>query len=132
MIAPTRPRNVVENFLVHLAGRGRLSTAYWGFGVGGTLLISVVAVLVAFFLLPSALREHQGALDSPKFMAFVAATYWILIAYYVLVTVLIWRNAYNVVNRIWGHLARLIVVIAIVFMIGSLLGVTSFYYPTPF
>lgn len=107
---------------MHLAGRGKLSSAYWGFGVGGTLLIFLASVLVALFLLPSALREHQGALESPGFVTFLAATYWILAVYHVLVAVMVWRNAYNVANRFWGHLARLVVVAGLALLIGALLS----------
>jgi hypothetical protein len=122
VVQPDKRRNVVESLMAHLAGQGRLSSAYWGFGVGGTLLISFSAVLIAFFLLPSALRKHHGALESPEFVTFLAVTYWILAAYHLLVAVLVWRNAYNVMNRLWGHFARLIVAVSLVLLVGALLS----------
>lgn len=72
--------------------------------------------------MPSALREHQSVLDAPHFVAFLEATYWVVMAYEVLAAVMIWRNAYNVANRIWGHLARLIVVLGLILLIGGQLN----------
>ena len=103
-------RNPVEIFRVYWAGKGRLSGAYWKYGVAGTLGLYVFAMLGSLMLIPAALKGHQSVLDSPIFRAYLWVVYLLLLVYQFVVWILIWRNAGNVRNPIWGHVAKLAVV----------------------
>ncbi|HEY7672608.1 MAG TPA: hypothetical protein VIC71_10355 [Gammaproteobacteria bacterium] len=94
----------------HLAGKGRLSRAYWGYGAVGTAILMVVVVIGAFFLLPFVVDEAD-ILSSPVILGYAIGAYLVLVAYQVFVGVLIWRNAMNVDNPTWGHVARVSVVL---------------------
>ena len=103
-------RNPIEIFRVYWAGKGRLSGAYWKYGVAGTLGLYVFAMLGSLMLIPAALKGHESALESPIFRAYLLVVYLLLLAYQVVVWVLIWRNAGNVQNPVWGHVAKVAVV----------------------
>ena len=103
-------RNPVEIFRVYWAGKGRLSGAYWKYGVAGTLGIYVFAMLGSLMLMPAALKDHHSVLESPIFRGYLLVVYSLLLAYQIVVWVLIWRNAGNVQNPIWGNIAKLAVV----------------------
>jgi hypothetical protein len=110
MVELAEARNPVEIFRVYWAGRGRLSGAYWKYGVAGTVGIYVFALLGSLMLLPVALKGHESVLESPIFRVYLLAVYVLLLAYQVIVWVLIWRNARNVQNPFWGHVAKVAVV----------------------
>lgn len=113
-----RARNPLETFRIYWAGKGRLSGAYWKYGVAGTLGLYVFAMLGSLMLLPAALKNHDSVLDSPVFRAYLLTVYLLLLAYQAIVYVLIWRNARNVRNQIWGHVAKLAVVVgALLFLV---------------
>ena len=113
-----RARNPLETFRIYWAGKGRLSGAYWKYGVAGTLGLHVFAMLGSLMLLPAALKNHDSVLDSPVFRAYLLTVYLLLLAYQAIVYVLIWRNARNVRNQIWGHVAKLAVVVgALLFLV---------------
>src|SRR5262245_47626244 len=103
-------RNPVQIFRVYWAGKGRLSGAYWKYGVAGTLGLYVFGMLGSLMLFPVALRGHQTVLESPVFRAYLLALYLLLLAYQIVVWVLIWKNAQNVQNPVWGHAAKVVVV----------------------
>jgi cellulose synthase/poly-beta-1,6-N-acetylglucosamine synthase-like glycosyltransferase len=103
-------RNPVEIFRVYWAGKGRLSGAYWKYGVAGTLGLYVFAMLGSLMLFPAALKGHESVLESPIFRAYLLVVYLLLLAYQVVVWALIWRNARNVQNPVWGHVAKVAVV----------------------
>lgn len=113
-----RARNPLETFRIYWSGKGRLSGAYWKYGVAGTLGLYVFAMLGSLMLLPAALKNHDSVLDSPVFRAYLLTVYFLLLAYQAIVYVLIWRNARNVRNQIWGHVAKLAVVVgALLFLV---------------
>jgi hypothetical protein len=114
-------RNPIDTFRLYWAGKGRLSGAYWKYGVAGTLGIYFFAMIGSLMLLPVALREHQSVLESPIFQAYLLAVY-MLLAYQVVVWALIWRNARNVKNPIWGHLAKVAVVGSTVLLLVHAVG----------
>lgn len=97
---------------MYWAGKGRLSGAYWKYGVAGTLAIQAVSLIFGLLLLPTALRGHDSVLQSGFFRAYIFVTFLVLISYQIVVWILIWRNAENVENAIWGHLAKLAVIAA--------------------
>lgn len=99
-------------FMAHLAGRGRLSTAYWGFGIGGSVLFAVVLVLASLVLMTRSVSEEGATIENPALQSFLSGAIWFFLAYQVLVAVLIWRNAFNVSSPVWGWLARGIVLAA--------------------
>ncbi|MFA6902214.1 MAG: hypothetical protein WC236_03930 [Gallionellaceae bacterium] len=101
-----KPENGLDVFRLLLAGKGRLSTAYWGFGVKGTIFIYIFALLGSLLLLPMALKDHRSVLESPIFATYFMVVYLILIAYQILVWVLIWRNAKNTDTIFWGYSAK--------------------------
>jgi hypothetical protein len=103
--SPTR-RSLIRAFIAHFAGQGQLSTAYWGFGVGGSVLFAVVLILASLVLMTRSISEEGATIDNPALQSFLSGAVWIFLAYQVLVAVLIWRNAFNVGNRMWGWVAR--------------------------
>lgn len=107
---PPQLRNPVETFRLYWAGRGRLAGAYWKYGFAGSLGIYVFAMLGSLMLFPIALKGHQSVMESPIFRGYLVAVYLLVLAYQGVVWVLIWRNAKNVGNPIWGHIAKVVVV----------------------
>ena len=103
-------RNPIEIFRCYWAGKGRLSGAYWKYGVAGTLGLYVLALFGSLLLLPSALQGNESVLQSGAFRAYLFAVFLLLFAYHVVVVILIWKNAKNVQNPIWGHIAKAAVV----------------------
>ena len=95
----------------HWAGEGRLSRAYWGYGGVGTVILLFFAIIGSFMILPSALEEDPSLLGSAVFRDYLIGVYVVLNVYQVFVGILVWRNAGNVENPIWSHVARLVVVL---------------------
>jgi len=102
--------NPIQIFRIYWAGKGRLSGAFWGYGFAGTLSICAFSIIFGLLLLPVALRGHQSVLESGVFRTYVLVISLALIAYHIVVWILIWRNAANVENQIWGLVAKLAVI----------------------
>ena len=98
--------NPFKEFQLHLSGSGRLKSAYWRYGVVWTLILWFFLLLFSLMLLPAALRDHDSVLESPLFRGYLSGVYVFLAIYQVLVWVMVWRNARNVDQPLWGHLAK--------------------------
>jgi hypothetical protein len=103
--------------LTLLSGRGRLSTAYWGFGVGGGVVFAVVVAIIGLVLMTRSVSHEGATVENPALQYFLSSAWWLFLAYQLFVAILVWKNAFNVGNPIWGWLARGIVIAA-----GGLLG----------
>lgn len=114
--APAK-RTSVRVVLALASGRGRLSTAYWGFGVGGSVLFAVVVAITGLVLMTRAVSHEGTTVENLALQYFLSFAWWAFLAYQLFVAILIWRNAFNVRNPMWGWLAR-----GIVIAIGGLLG----------
>jgi hypothetical protein len=100
-----------DDLRAHLSGKGRLSRAYWWYGAVGTAILLLLVLIGAIFLVPFALDANTDILASPVIFGYVIGAYVVLTAYQVFVGVLIWRNSMNVDNPVWGHVARVMVVL---------------------
>lgn len=115
-------RNAIETFRLYWSGRGRLSGAYWKYGVAGTFGLYAFAMFGSLLLVPAALKGHQSVLESPIFRAYLLFVYLLLFAYQIVVWGLIWRNAANVSDPRWGHLAKLVVVASAFLLLARAFG----------
>jgi peptidoglycan/LPS O-acetylase OafA/YrhL len=108
-----------------LSGRGRLSVAYWGYGVGGSLAFAVLVVIISLALMGGGSSTSLETAGNSRLAVFLGASSWAFLAYQVFVAILVWRNAFNVENPIWGWLARgLVVSAAIILGFRMLMSVT--------
>jgi hypothetical protein len=117
MDSPSEPQNGLDAFRLYWAGKGKLSTAYWGFGVVGSSVVFLLMALGGFFFVPTALREHDSVFASPLFNAYLLATNLLLLTYQIVVWILIWRNAPNSSNAAWGNLAKAVVALGVVYLV---------------
>ena len=101
-----RPKNGIDAFKLYWAGKGKLTVAYWGYGVVGTLVIYFLAMTISLLLIPFAYKEGSSILESSIFINYLLGAYIFLVVYQVLVWVLVWRNAKNVTKKFWGHIAK--------------------------
>ena len=113
---------MIDDLRKHWAGKGRLSRAYWGYGGVGTLVLFFLAIIGAFMILPSALEESVSLLDSAVFRDYLMGANVVLSAYQVFVGILVWRNAGNVENPIWSHVARLVVVLGAIGLVYQIVS----------
>jgi hypothetical protein len=118
-----------DDLRAHLSGKGRLSRAYWWYGAVGTAILLFLVLVGVFFLVPFALDASTDILASPVILGYVIGAYLVLTAYQVFVGVLIWRNAMNVDNPMWGHVARVVVVLGALGLIYEI--VREVYLVTP-
>jgi hypothetical protein len=111
--------NLIDDIREHWAGKGTLSRAYWGYGVVGTLILYVLAILLALGLVPFALEDGDvaGLLGSPLIQAYLVGVSVVVGAYHLFAAVIIWRNSNNVRNRTWGDVARVIVVLGVLALV---------------
>jgi len=116
-----KPNNGFEAFRLYWQGKGKLSTAYWGFGVVGSFVISLLAMFGILFIVPSALRNGGSVWESTAFRVYLAVVYLILLGYQIVVWILIWRNAHNTSKPIWSQLAKMVVAFsAVLFLYQAL------------
>ena len=108
--------NKVENFLLsYWNGKQKLWKAFWIMGF-------VFQILFFYFLLFLLyLGLLIGLTWSIKIIIFLMSniyTIWILVS--------IWNCAYNVKNKIWGNLSRVIVVLNVILLFLVYTGILSF------
>ena len=108
--------NKVENFLLsYWNGKQKLWKAFWVMGF-------VFQILFFYFLLFLLyLGSLIGLTWSIKIIVFLISniyTIWILVS--------IWNCAYNVKNKIWSNLSRVIVVLNVVLLFLVYTGLLSF------
>ena len=108
--------NKVENFLLsYWNGKQKLWKAFWVMGF-------VFQILFFYFLLFLLyLGSLIGLTWSIKIIIFLISniyTIWILVS--------IWNCAYNVKNKIWGNLSRVIVVLNVILLFLVYTGILSF------
>ena len=108
--------NIVENFLLsYWNGKQKLWKAFWIMGF-------VFQILFFYFLLFLLyLGLLIGLTWSIKIIIFLMSniyTIWILVS--------IWNCAYNVKNKIWGNLSRVIVVLNVILLFLVYTGILSF------
>ena len=108
--------NKVESFLLsYWNGKQKLWKAFWIMGF-------VFQILIFYFLLFLLyIGLHIGLTWSIKITTFLISniyTIWILVS--------IWNCAYNVKNKIWGNLSRVIVVLNVVLLFLVYTGILSF------
>ena len=110
--------NKVESLLLsYWNGKQKLWKAFWIMGF-------VFQILIFYFLLFLLyIGLHIGLTWSIKITTFLISniyTIWILVS--------IWNCAYNVKNKIWGNLSRIIVVLNVILLFLIYTGVLSFDY----
>jgi len=110
--------NKVESFLLsYWNGERKLWKAFWIMGF-------VFQILFFYFLLfLSYIGFLFGLTWSIKVIIFLISniyTIWILVS--------IWNCAYNVKNKIWGDLSRVIVVLNVILIFLIYTGIISFDY----
>ena len=119
MAEPVESRgNLIDDIRRHWAGKGTLRRAYWGYGVVGSLILYVLALIPVFMVIPSVLETGDlSPLESPLFETYLAVVSLVLAAYQVFASVVIWRNSSNVQNRVWGEIAKIVVIIGLVVLV---------------
>lgn len=89
----------------------RLAIVFWLYFVGGLFLVS----LALYFIVIAGIAVPSGA-SAPLF---ISATL-IAIGYYIWSVVAVWKSAENVNWKPWGYLARLAVLVPVIFEIYAL------------
>ncbi|EDN67189.1 conserved hypothetical protein [Beggiatoa sp. PS] len=106
----------------HWKGDARLVSAFWGFGIIGTPILSILIPL-SFGLFINSLLDLFGINVSASFaLPEVGLVFLILGIYSVFVVVSIWRCAWNTNNKMWGYLARFFVIIKVILLSWIILG----------
>ena len=98
-------------------GKQKLWKAFWLIG------FVLQFVLIIFFGIFNLIGIALGLTWSIKFIIFL-----INIIYTIWVLVSIWNCAYNVKNKIWGDLSRVIVVLHVILLFLTFTGIISFDY----
>ena len=98
-------------------GKQKLWKAFWLVG------FVLQFVLIIFFGIFNLIGIALGLTWSIKFIIFL-----INIIYTIWVLVSIWNCAYNVKNKIWGDLSRVIVVLNVILLFLIYTGIISFDY----
>ena len=98
-------------------GKQKLWKAFWLVG------FVLQFVLIIFFGIFNLIGIALGLTWSIKFIIFL-----INIIYTIWVLVSIWNCAYNVKNKIWGDLSRVIVVLNVILLFLTYIGIISFDY----
>jgi hypothetical protein len=107
---PARPATNTEiskdrpqSLKAHWQGEASLVSAYWFVGVLGGFLFSVL-----FYMF----------LETPIIdLVFIA---WV--PYFIFALVSIWRCAWNAKRKVWGYIARLIVIVNALYLVVSIIG----------
>ena len=110
--------NEIEDLLLsYWNGKQKLWKAFWLIG------FVLQFVLIIFFGIFNLIGIALGLTWSIKFIIFL-----INIIYTIWVLVSIWNCAYNVKNKIWGDLSRVIVVLNVILLFLTYIGIISFDY----
>ena len=110
--------NEIEDLLLsYWNGKQKLWKAFWLIG------FVLQFVLIIFFGIFNLIGIALGLTWSIKFIIFL-----INIIYTIWVLVSIWNCAYNVKNKIWGDLSRVIVVLNVILLFLIYTGIISFDY----
>jgi len=110
--------NKLETVLLsYWNGKQKLWKAFWLIG------FVLQFVLIIFFGIFNLIGIALGLTWSIKFIIFL-----INIIYTIWVLVSIWNCAYNVKNKIWGDLSRVIVVLNVILLFLIYTGIISFDY----
>ena len=110
--------NEIEDLLLsYWNGKQKLWKAFWLIG------FVLQFVLIIFFGIFNLIGIALGLTWSIKFIIFL-----INIIYTIWVLVSIWNCAYNVKNKIWGDLSRVIVVLNVILIFLIYTGIISFDY----
>jgi len=108
--------NEIEDLLLsYWNGKQKLWKAFWLIG------FVLQFVLIIFFGIFNLIGIALGLTWSIKFIIFL-----INIIYTIWVLVSIWNCAYNVKNKIWGDLSRVIVVLNVILLFLIYTGIISF------
>ena len=110
--------NKIENFLLsYWNGKEKLWKAFWLMGFVFQIILFYSLIFILYIGL------FFGLTWSIKITIFIVSnlyTIWILVS--------IWNCAYNVKNRIWGDISRVIVVLNVIFLFLIYTGILSFDY----
>ena len=110
--------NEIEDLLLsYWNGKQKLWKAFWLIG------FVLQFVLIIFFGIFNLIGIALGLTWSIKFIIFL-----INIIYTIWVLVSIWNCAYNVKNKIWGDLSRVIVMLNVILLFLTFTGIISFDY----
>lgn len=93
-----------EKFANTLGGRNQLSTAFWVHFAYGQIVLMLGLLMVGsslYLLLPA-----QSATSYSKWLTYVLG-----FGYQILAAIGVWRCAFNVRHRFWGHSARTFVIV---------------------
>ena len=110
--------NKIEDFILsYWNGEQKLWKAFWLMGF-------VFQILFLYFLL---LLLYVGVLIgltlSIKITIFIISN-----IYQIWILVSVWNCAYNVKNKNWGHVSRVIVILNVIFIFLTYTGILSFDY----
>jgi uncharacterized membrane protein len=111
-----------QTLRLYWAGKGKLSVAYWGFGVVGSLLLSIFCAFGVLFVVPFASKDGSDILESTAFQLYVVVILVILLAYQVVASIVIWRNSNNTTKPIWSQLAKASVALSAVLFLYEILN----------
>ena len=110
--------NKIENFLLsYWNGNEKLWKAFWLMGFVFQIILFYSLIFILYIGL------FFGLTWSIKITIFIVSnlyTIWILVS--------IWNCAYNVKNKIWGDISRVIVVLNVIFLFLIYTGILSFDY----
>ena len=95
----------------HWNGEGTLAWAYWGFGVGGGLILLFILAFSFLFVLPFAYAPNRSILHSPLFTGYLVAVGLLYISYILATAVMVWRCGDNVRWPGWKYLSRAAVLV---------------------
>ena len=108
----------IENLLLsYWNGKQKLWKAFWIMGFVFQIFFFFFLLLILYFGL------ILGLTWSIKITIFLISniyTIWILVS--------IWNCAYNVKNKIWGNISRIIVIFNVIFLFLTYTGILSFDY----
>ena len=110
--------NEIEDLLLsYWNGKQKLWKAFW---LVGFVLQFVLIIFFGIFNLIGIALGLTWSLKIIIFLINIIYTIWVLVS--------IWNCAYNVKNKIWGDLSRVIVVLNVILLFLTFTGIISFDY----
>ena len=110
--------NKVESFLLsYWNGEQKLWKAFWIMGFAFQILFFYFLLFLSYI---GFLFGLTWSIKATVFLISNIYTIWILVS--------IWNCAYNVKNKIWGDLSRVIVVLNVILLFLIYTGIISFDY----